>query len=323
MLADGRYAWPVQDPLTELATVPAAPFHPAVLAARVRLADAVADLLTLTDASLDRMWQWRPGDPGKVELRFGVYQIGERLEEAIRAIELGRAGGPGATLGPAIPALSVATAARWEIHGLLVPLAADQWDADPGNQDWSVRQIVGHVVSTQRLYGWSNAWFLKRPTSAADASYPPAGVLPPEPTQEAEGAGDPETVRARFDDVLDTNICANAMLDASAMHVGARLAGLPVTIGFRLGRYGSHMREHTIQLDKTLATLGYQPTEVQRVVRLIHTIYGRLEALIIGRPPDVLAERFASAADATSILTVAMADIVETAGRVRAAAEKA
>jgi len=55
---------------------------------------------------------------------------------------------------------------------------------------------------------------------------------------------------------------------------------------------------------------------MQRVVRLTHTIYGRLEALIIGRPPDVLGERIASAADATSILTVAMADIVERLGDV-------
>ena len=56
-----------------------------------------------------------------------------------------------------------------------------------------------------------------------------------------------------------------------------------IPIDFRLGRYGSHIREHTIQVDKTLAMIGRQPTEVERVVRLILESYGRLEALFVGR----------------------------------------
>jgi hypothetical protein len=59
-------------------------------------------------------------------------------------------------------------------------------------------------------------------------------------------------------------------------------------------------------------------TEVDRVIRMILAAYGRLEALIVGRRPDILAQRFASGADATSIVTIAMADLVETADRVRA-----
>lgn len=309
--------------MIELATVPATPFHPAVLAARGRLAQVVADLLAVPDDALDEMWRWRATDPDDVELRYGLYQIGERLEEAIRAIELGRAAGSGATMGPAVPALGVTTAVRWELHGLLAPLAAELWDADPGRGEWTIRQTVAHIVISQRLYGWSNAWFLSRPTTPEEAVYAPDGTLPPEPSEEDEGAGTPDEVRARFDEVVDANICANAGLDRAAMLVGARWAGLPVTIDFRFGRYGSHIREHTVQIDKTLAMLGHQPTEVDRVVRLILAIYGRLEALIIGRTPEVLAQRFASAADATSILTIAMADVVETAGRVRAAVEGA
>jgi hypothetical protein len=178
---------------------------------------------------------------------------------------------------------------------------------------------VAHIIISQRLYGWSNAWFLSRPAAARDAAYPPDGTLPPEPSEADEGAGTPEQVRARLDEVVDANIAAYAALDSAAMGVGARWAGLPVTIDFRLGRYGSHIREHAIQIDKTLATLGHHPTEVDRVIRMILTAYGRLEALIIGRRPDVLAQRFASGADATSIMTIAMADLVETADRVRAA----
>ena len=72
-------------------------------------------------------------------------------------------------------------------------------------------------------------------------------------------------------------------LDGAAMRVDARWMGMHIPIDFRLGRYGSHIREHTIQVDKTLAMIGRQPTEVERVVRLILASYGRLEALFVGR----------------------------------------
>ena len=55
-----------------------------------------------------------------------------------------------------------------------------------------------------------------------------------------------------------------------------------IPIDFRLGRYGSHIREHTVQVDKTLAMTGRQPTEVERICRLILGSYGRLEALFVG-----------------------------------------
>ena len=44
------------------------------------------------------------------------------------------------------------------------------------------------------------------------------------------------------------------------------------------------MREHTIQVEKTLAMLGRRPTEVDRLVRLLLAAYGRLEAVVSGMP---------------------------------------
>ena len=71
-----------------------------------------------------------------------------------------------------------------------------------------------------------------------------------------------------------------------------------IPIDFRLGRYGSHIREHTIQVDKTLAMIGRQPTEVERIVRLILGSYGRLEALFVGRTADELERPFADGSSA-------------------------
>jgi hypothetical protein len=310
----------MRDPLTELATVPAVQLHPAVLAARSQLAVMVDELLAVADSTLDRPWRWRSMDHEDEEVRYGFYRIHERLEEAVGTIVVGRSEAPPDPIGPAIPALGAMAAARWELHGALVPLSADDWDADPGGGEWTIRQAIGHIISGQRSYGWFNAWYLGRPAIEGAATRPPEGFLPPEPTEEAEAVGSPLDVSARLDTIVDACIAANAGLDHAAMRVGAIWGGEQVTIAFRLGRYGSHIREHIVQVDKTLAMLGREPSEVERLVRLILATYGRLESQLVGRSAAELERPFGDGATAVAILAEALADATTTATRVRAAA---
>ena len=212
------------DPLTDLATVPPIPLHPAVLAARQPLTGLMSDLLAVADASLDDPWRWRASDPEDVELRYGLYWIHERLEAAIGAIEVGRAG-HGGSIGPAVPPLAAMAAARWELRGALAPLGEETWDADPGGGEWTIRQTFGHIVNGQRSYGWYNAWYLKEGLVGIETVRPSEDAFPPEPTDEEEAAGSPSVAQARLDDVVDANIVAAAGLDAAAMGVSARWAG--------------------------------------------------------------------------------------------------
>ena len=320
MLADGRYAWPMHDPLTDLATVPAVPLHPAVMAIREPLSAIVADLLAIPDDALERRWRWLPSDIDELDVRYGLYRVHETLESAIAAIATARSdgGGPSAQIGPAIPALQATAVARWELHGALAALSDADWDADPGGGEWTVRQTLGHIISSQRSYGWFNAWFLSKGFSQGQAIRPPAGALPDEPTEEDEARGTATEVRSRLDDVVDANIAAFAALDGAGLGVDARWMGMHIPIDFRLGRYGSHIREHTIQVDKTLAMLGRQPTEVERIVRLILESYGRLEALFVGRAVNELERPLAEGTSALSTLEAAVSDSAATAASVLA-----
>ena len=121
----------MNDPLTELATVPPTPIHGALQGARASVRRIAADLLAVGDDTLERDWRWRPTDTDDVELRYGFYAIHERLERAIGTIEVGRAGAPDGDLplGPAVPALGAMTAARWDLHGVLAGLAGSGADA--------------------------------------------------------------------------------------------------------------------------------------------------------------------------------------------------
>jgi hypothetical protein len=56
----------------------------------------------------------------------------------------------------------------------------------------------------------------------------------------------------------------------------------PMTLRFRLHRFDSHLRQHTIQIDKTLVAIGRPLTEAQRLVRLIYAALAESESQLIG-----------------------------------------
>jgi hypothetical protein len=59
-----------------------------------------------------------------------------------------------------------------------------------------------------------------------------------------------------------------------------------VTLGFRTHRWGAHLEEHTLQVEKTLAMLGAPVPETARLHRLLCRAWGDLEALVLALPPD-------------------------------------
>lgn len=194
-----------------------------------------------------------------------------------------------------------ATAARWDLHGLLVPLDDALLDADPGGGEWSIRIVLGHVISSQRAYGWGSAWWQTHPHDASDPALPKAipdpfwATLPDEATTEAEGSLD--DLRARLDAILDLSAERLAGLPDDRLDLGARWSGFPVTVGFRLGRWASHLREHGIQVEKTFAMIGHVPSEPALLIRNMLAAYGRAESVVFGRREvDRAVDRIASGA---------------------------
>jgi len=320
----------MHDPLVELTPAPAVPLHPAVATARTAVVAALRDVLAIPDDALERPWRWRPTDEDDVDVRYGIYRLHEGLEEAIGAVERGRAAAersseehlsaatrPGR---PAIPPLAAATAARWDLSGVLIPLTAADLDAAPGGGEWTVRRTLGHIVTSQRSYGWTSAWFLHRASEAGAGEYPPEGAIPPDGDEEEDGQGSVDEVLERLGTLVDAAIEHFAALHRVQLLTPGRWSGLPVTIDFRLGRLGSHIREHTIQVDKTLAMTGRTPTETARLVRLIAGSYGRLEGLVIGRDRDDLDRPLGGGPSAAGILGSATRDVAATAANARSAA---
>jgi hypothetical protein len=58
---------------------------------------------------------------------------------------------------------------------------------------------------------------------------------------------------------------------------------------FRLGRFESHLRQHTIQTEKAIQVVIGAPREVERLLRLLARATGEVEAAAIGADPSLVA----------------------------------
>jgi hypothetical protein len=241
----------IDDRLVEWTPGPSLESAPEVAPARAAVEDAARRLLRVPDDRLEAAWPW-PGSTSEVDVRYGYYRLFELLEEAKAAVV--------ASLVPSrvVPAPggqrgAAATVARWSLHGLLLPLTDEDLDRDPGNREWTIRQTLGHMLQSQQFYGSFTAWWL----AGADT----AAVRP---------VGSRTRSRPRPISRLGPSWTSGGSTRSSTWRWPARRAGrgqiaVPGSGPWRghgrvpIGWWASHIREHTIQIDKTLVMLD-RPT---------------------------------------------------------------
>ena len=302
---------PAQPDTAATPTVPAS-----ILVAREALATAAGEYLAIPDAALERAWSWHEG---ALDVRYGVYRGAETIEAATAEIDAAIA----AIAGSGVPArgmaariISMSTIARWALQGRLVSLDDGVLDRSPRDGEWTARQVLGHTIDGQRSYGWVTRWRLALPPGTGPITMPPeveSAYVAELPGEEAEAEGTLGEMRARLDACLDEWALRLGSTPDDQLTRPALWSGTPVDIAFRFGRWSSHIYEHTIQLDKTLDWLGRQPTEVERIVRDLHTAWGRLESRLF--PAATTSPEF------DAILARVADTIVTEARSTRAAAE--
>jgi hypothetical protein len=269
----------VLDPfILERAPGPTVAVDPALLRARAALYELLARLARVDDKALTYVWTW---DGKSVDVRYLFYRALETIESATSTLTRATSG---AASSEARDAVAATTAARWETQGILATLADADLDADPGDKEWTVRQTLAHIIGGQRGYAWGNAyWISMRNESKSDGPRRvAAGVFDAMTKEEDEATGSVADIRDKLDDIVDATATRYATLTADEMEIQGGWAGFPVTIGFRMWRWPSHIEEHTVQVEKTLDMLGRRRTEVQYLVRLITRAFGRLEAVVFG-----------------------------------------
>ena len=300
------------------APAPTSPVSPALIAARTALNAAARDLLAVPDDRLERTWRWRDTD---ADVRYGAFHAIEAVETAAAEITATLAA-TGTRRSNAALRIAPVTTARWDLHGRLATIDDASLDTVAKDGEWTLRETLGHIVGGQRGYVVYSTWHwvrneYERPTEAELEQIQAVTALP-EDSDEATGTL--AEITARIDEATDLGTRLAGLTDADLARP-ARWSGIPVDVGFRVGRWSSHFMEHAIQIDKTLGWLDRRPTEVERIVGELYRAWGRLEAEIFPIEPAALTRAAGGGRSVEAVLGALGDSLVTDARSIRAAAE--
>jgi hypothetical protein len=274
----------VSDALAALQLPTPRPIPSELVAFRTAIEGTLLATLQIPDVTLTHDWL-SPGQPDWYDVRRGLYRIYEVLEEAAARVD-GWVEQTATRPTQAGRILAQANVARWDLHALLLPLTTADLDRSPGGGEWTLRETIAHIVIAQALYTLTTAYWAHQQRAAGVPLVPPELPFDRLPTPEWSD-GTLADLRQRLDTLLDLGIGFLVHLDDPAeLDKLALWYSYEVTVRFRLHRFAAHLREHTIQVEKTLAMLGREPTEVERISRISLGAYGNLEGSLLGLPAD-------------------------------------
>jgi hypothetical protein len=249
-------------------------------------------LRAIDDNALDLFWAWESYDEEGV--RFGILRTTEQVADA--AIEIGARRAEAGAMRSRAERILGRYLVSWRELWSVADRADTVVDTAPEEGEWSLRAILDHLVEAD--FG-----FLVTIRNGLEQVR--AGVVAPRRVGSDEAwlalaEVEEGPWRAAMEGSLDD---IRAFHRASRDRIVDRLAGMtdaelrdtsPFWDGerpnrFRLGRFESHLRQHTIQTEKAVqATIG-APREVERLLRLLARATGDVEAGARGAAPDLVA----------------------------------
>lgn len=229
--------------------------------------------LAQTDADLERPWAWGVYD--SEDVGFAYFRTYEELRTLAVLTSAERDINRTAPTS-ARRILAQFHAAYRDLQAVLLRVDAGIAERSPAEGEWSVRQTLAHMVRADAL-------FLAAVRHALDhhraGDWNP-GPVPPEVLSSVIGLAETEfnailsgpmdkiqayhaALHARI--LLDLDDITEEELELPVIYRENR----PTLLRFRLHRFDSHLREHTVQVEKTLAVVGRPPDEIHRLLRLI------------------------------------------------------
>lgn len=238
----------------------------------------------LQDVSLDLEWTWRDHDEG---LRFALLGTYHELRDLSVTLAAGRLA-KGIPLTVAQHVLGQYHAAFRDLEAILLGAGDGDLDRIPAEDEWPLRQILAHMIAADRGFFALVYYAVDQHRSGLQPSRPSA-----EDRQSLYGPGED------FDQVLDNGSLAAIQDYHQALHsrILHELAELsqdelwapsrfwepePLPVRYRLHRFDAHLRQHTIQVEKTLAAIGHVPSEALRLLRLVYNALAEVEGSLLG-----------------------------------------
>lgn len=260
----------------------------------------------LRDSDLDRKYVWEEYDDDG--LRFALLTAHHQLRETAATVAAARLGA-GKPFTEAQRILAQVHEAYRDLTGALAGTSDAEIDAPPPNEQWPLRAVLKHMLEAEKGFlaaielALDNVRSGKR-SEPDEAAWTAKRQAPEDPTgSRADALG--ALFRSHVAILGSLDGVTDAELDTPSWFWEDK----GYSVRFRMHRFEEHMRQHTIQVDKTLVALGHPPTEAERLVRNIHTALAGLESVSGARVGTELLERCAASIDAIA------AEVERIAGR--------
>jgi uncharacterized damage-inducible protein DinB len=242
----------------------------------------------LTDEDMGREWKW--GDYDEEGLRFALLMTHHELRDL--AVRL--AGRRQATQAERILAQYHQT--YRDLTGVLASVRTEDLDRVPADGEWPLRETLKHMLRAEHGFLARIRFALEHPPTARFDSDRDAEFLAfrKERYEVPEDAttGPIESIRNRFFEVHRRVLTELADVTDAQLEIRSWFwESEPMPIRFRMHRIEEHLRQHTIQLDKTLAVIR-PPTEAHRLVRNIYNALADVESA--SEPAEDLRGEFAA-----------------------------
>ena len=244
--------------------------------------DFSALMLPLTEGDLEREWRWKDHD--EEGIRFAFFVTLQELRQLAVALSSRRV-----TPTQVQHILGQYHAAYMDLQAAVLGLTNEDAERAPAEGEWSVKRAYAHILGTD--FGFSAV--VRYALEGHRAKQWTPNPIPEKEYPRLYGIDD-----KGYDDLMDSpfdNMRAfhrdlhTRIIDEFQTISDAELE-LPSTfweqtrfpIRHRLHRYEAHFAQHTVQIDKTLVSIGQPPNESKRLLRRIYAALAEVEGLMIG-----------------------------------------
>ena len=258
----------------------------------LKLIEAVEHFASVTskfsDEELEIAWKWRTFD---ASVRFSFFCTYEDLRTLAAKLISQRTSGS-KLITTAQRSLAQYHHAYRDLQAILLGADEELLDIPPGKDEWALRAILGHIMAAEREF-FARIWFaVQQHRQNAEESEDVAKMTSEEVEEFVGSYGEFERTMNRLSfagilalyDSLHKRVLRE-ISDIRGLELGAPSLwweGIPLSVEYRLHRLDSHLRQHTIQVEKTLEALTQPPSEAQRLLRLIYAALADVEGVIVG-----------------------------------------
>ncbi len=238
----------------------------------------VRKTVDLSDERMGTAWKWRDYD--EEGLRFALLMTHHELRDL--AVRLAAARTERTQAGAI---LAQYHQAYRDLTGVLAAVHDGDLDRAPAEGEWPIREIAKHMLGAEYGFLTVSRFGLERRRSGKSEEPPDADIdafrapfeIDRAAALDALTTATREQLRNAFADVhirilRELGDIADEEIDAPVWFWDGAMP-----LRFRLHRFEEHLRQHTIQLDKTMAGIGRPPTEAHRLVRNVYNALADVE----------------------------------------------